>query len=340
MKKIVAILALMLCAAMPFKAEASDPSVMVTIEGDQIRAYNLDVPNGKYIYYTQTADENGDVKRILKDNVLVIRMSDGSKIDPMDEKSVARLNNETSGKSSSGKSDIVIGVGHKKAEVAEEKTEEPEQEAADEYQPTIYEAIGGFFDVKKKGQHIRAGLDGRDVLEFRLIGGTKDLAVVEPTKGLEYKGYSYHIPEYVMIDGEQYTVTTVDEDAFKWKWGNDELTELTLPRTLKYIGNYAFYGCTRIPEIIIPDSVVTIGEWAFGACGAACSFFKEIYIPKTVKSIGDEAFRNVGNRRSYRGYFQGNLTSCPNYITMSNCTDYGIDEEALERYLYNESRKK
>ena len=45
------------------------------------------------------------------------------------------------------------------------------------------------------------------------------------------------------------------------------IRNLTLPPTLKTIGNYAFYYCRYLTgKLIIPDSVTSIGNWAFAYC--------------------------------------------------------------------------
>ena len=54
------------------------------------------------------------------------------------------------------------------------------------------------------------------------------------------------------------------------------------------VGNYAFYGCTGLTNITIPDSVTSIGYSAFEKCSGLTS----ITIPDSVTSIGSEAFRN------------------------------------------------
>lgn len=53
---------------------------------------------------------------------------------------------------------------------------------------------------------------------------------------------------------------------------------------------------------------------------------------KTVKRIGARAFLRLGPKTSYSGYYQGSLTCIPDWITTGNCTQYGIDEEAVEAY--------
>ena len=54
------------------------------------------------------------------------------------------------------------------------------------------------------------------------------------------------------------------------------------------IGNNAFYECTSLTEIDIPDSVTSIGEEAFLGCKSLTS----IEIPDSVTSIGERAFMN------------------------------------------------
>ena len=64
------------------------------------------------------------------------------------------------------------------------------------------------------------------------------------------------------------------------------LTSVTLPDSIKSIGDGAFYGCTSLKEINIPDSVTTIGMAAFSSCYA----LESITIPDSVTEIGRSAF--------------------------------------------------
>ncbi len=54
------------------------------------------------------------------------------------------------------------------------------------------------------------------------------------------------------------------------------------------IKDYAFYVCTDLANIEIPNSVTSIGKSAFRACDGLTS----VEIPNSVTSIGDDAFRN------------------------------------------------
>ncbi|MDE6026596.1 MAG: leucine-rich repeat domain-containing protein, partial [Muribaculaceae bacterium] len=62
--------------------------------------------------------------------------------------------------------------------------------------------------------------------------------------------------------------------------------DLMLPPTLQRIGAYAFYNCSDITSVTIPNSVTSIGKSAFFNCSKLIS----ITIPEAVKSIEDSAF--------------------------------------------------
>ncbi len=48
---------------------------------------------------------------------------------------------------------------------------------------------------------------------------------------------------------------------------NDVLTtDLIIPNGVTSIGNYAFYGCSGLTSVTIPNSVTSIGNYAFGEC--------------------------------------------------------------------------
>ena len=66
----------------------------------------------------------------------------------------------------------------------------------------------------------------------------------------------------------------------------EKLTELVIPDTVKSVKNYAFYDCTALTSVTIPDSVTSIGDYAFYNCYALTS----ITLPNSVASIGEAAF--------------------------------------------------
>ena len=65
------------------------------------------------------------------------------------------------------------------------------------------------------------------------------------------------------------------------------ITELVIPNTVTSIGDFVFYDCGGLTNITIPDSVTSIGYRAF----ADCKNLTSIEIPDSVTSIGDQAFK-------------------------------------------------
>lgn len=69
---------------------------------------------------------------------------------------------------------------------------------------------------------------------------------------------------------------------------NDSITEIILPDTLVSIGNNCFGKCTALNNLIIPNSVSDIHEYAF----SGCSSLESIIIPSGVSYLGYNAFED------------------------------------------------
>ncbi len=80
---------------------------------------------------------------------------------------------------------------------------------------------------------------------------------------------------------------------------NELVTELIIPDSVTSIGDYAFYGCSSLTNVTIPDGVTTIGDCAF----CHCSSLTSVTIPYSVKTIGSYAFWYCASLTSikYRG---------------------------------------
>ncbi len=64
------------------------------------------------------------------------------------------------------------------------------------------------------------------------------------------------------------------------------IQDLTIPNSVTSIGEYAFSGCTGLTSVSIPNSVTEIGDRAFYGCSGLTS----VTIPNSVTSIGYSAF--------------------------------------------------
>ena len=69
---------------------------------------------------------------------------------------------------------------------------------------------------------------------------------------------------------------------------------ITFDRNVTTIGGYAFYGCSSLISITIPDSVVSIRRSAFNGCSSLTS----ITIPNSVMSIEGFAFSDCSSLTS------------------------------------------
>ena len=65
------------------------------------------------------------------------------------------------------------------------------------------------------------------------------------------------------------------------------LSDIVIPDSVTSIGIGAFFNCSSLSNIVIPDSVTSIGGAAFFICGS----LSNIVIPDSVTSIGDSVFR-------------------------------------------------
>ena len=66
------------------------------------------------------------------------------------------------------------------------------------------------------------------------------------------------------------------------------LTNIVVNDTVSTIGNYAFSGCTAMPCFNIPASAISIGSYAFSGCAS----LSDVQISSSVKWIGSYAFQN------------------------------------------------
>ena len=97
--------------------------------------------------------------------------------------------------------------------------------------------------------------------------------------------------------GADYTITAIADGAsftsgmfFGYYYSSPgyHIQSLTLPATLKTIGNYAFTYCSGLTgALTIPDSVTRIGSGAFESCSGLTG---ALTIGNSVTSIGDSAF--------------------------------------------------
>ena len=102
-------------------------------------------------------------------------------------------------------------------------------------------------------------------------------------KDTNYSSYTgtVNVPASVANDGVTYSVTGVGASAFRMC---RDLTSVSLPENVNYIGRMAFYNA-GLTGIDIPDAVTAIGDSAF----YACTGLSDLTIPANVSSLGTNA---------------------------------------------------
>ena len=141
------------------------------------------------------------------------------------------------------------------------------------------------------------------------IGGVsytldKNLLTAQVSPGfLSYSG-SIFIPTEVTYENHIFTTVGIDERSF---WKCNDITSITIPNGVLFIGDYAFEECTSLTSVRIPESLTSIGEYCFSDCSSLSS----INIPDGVTYIGHAAFIDCNNVDSIN--IPGSLMRISNY---------------------------
>ena len=129
-------------------------------------------------------------------------------------------------------------------------------------------------------------------------------------------GYGYYysgninIPETVTYMNRTRSVTSIGYEAFFDCTG---LTSVTIPNSVTSIGYEAFFDCTGLTSVTIPNSVTSIGDFAFEYCSGLTS----VTIPNSVTSIGSNTFYGCTGLTSVT--IPNSVTSI-GYMAFYNCT--------------------
>ena len=148
--------------------------------------------------------------------------------------------------------------------------------------------------------------DGVMILYNIISYEDKTCEVTSDSKPAFYSGV-VRIPATIKTHNSvEYKVIGIGEKAFDTCY---DLTDVTIPISVKSIGKNAFIHCSRLTSVTIPNSVITIGESAFMDCKGLTS----LTIGNFVKSIEDWAFSSCSGLTSL---------NIPNSVTSIGCGSF------------------
>lgn len=140
-----------------------------------------------------------------------------------------------------------------------------------------------------------------------------------------------------VIDGINYYLNSSEKTAEVRSSSNKYSGDIIIPETVEYngvtynvtsIGNKAFYGCSSLTSIDLPDGLISIGWQAFHDCSSLTS----IDLPDGLTSIGEEAFWGCSSLD--RIYLRGErpFTYNPNSCLFGYNRAIIVSESAIDTY--------
>lgn len=134
------------------------------------------------------------------------------------------------------------------------------------------------------------------------------------------------VPEKIAVPNSEMTfyITSIDRNAF---WECKHLREIVIPEGVKSIGEYAFCRCYSLSRIIMNKGIESIDRYAFYNCE---SLF-EIIIPEGMRSIGERAFASC--------YSLTNVVLPKNYVDIADNAFEGTPIKTIKSNLYEDVKE-
>jgi len=114
--------------------------------------------------------------------------------------------------------------------------------------------------------------------------------------------------KFVDLNLQGCTSTTIPDGRIENTWNGStmtstyygafvgcRLTAITLPESVKTIGKYAFYNCKRLAQLTLPSGLTEIRQGAFGNNASGIkSALQSVSLPAGLQIIGEHAFSSSG----------------------------------------------
>ena len=161
--------------------------------------------------------------------------------------------------------------------------------------------------------------EGANNFDFEVIDEKGGTAKVTAVRNKSKKDIS--IPEFVILDGNVYTVAEIGDMSF----ADSEVETVYIPETVTTIGEKAFYNCRNLETINLPVSLSVINAQAF----MNCTFLVNINVPDRLTGIGEQAFRNCSSLISFNIPSSVGVIDAYAFAGCESLTDIGAIPENL-----------
>lgn len=111
---------------------------------------------------------------------------------------------------------------------------------------------------------------------------------------------SLDIPVTVRLNDKVYAVVAIMQRNYYY--GRENIKSITLPKTLRYIGDYGLADCNNVKEITIPENVEYIGNYVFENDDSLTRVKSEAAVPPSLGSFGRNNLKITIPRESFHAY--------------------------------------
>ena len=122
-------------------------------------------------------------------------------------------------------------------------------------------------------------------LYYILNDATLEASLTKPNFNVmsSYGMSSITVPSEVKYNKKTYKVTSIEREALMHE---NALTSITIPNTVSWIGEWAFYECENLTSVTLPGSIIRIERGVFNECKS----LKQITLPEGITQISPFAF--------------------------------------------------
>lgn len=189
--------------------------------------------------------------------------------------------------------------------------------------------------------------------DYALAGELSEIGSEEILNDSEGKGWSFNSQTGVLtIIDDSYTLLdfdfkdevvecVIENGVTEIKAGSlrhyENLQNITIPGSVKAIGDDAFAGCIKLKSVVIPNGVTAINEQTF----IGCTSLEKVVIPDGIKYIWARAFANC---ESLTDINIPSSTGCLGEYSFYNCcslTEFTIPDSVtiIGKQAFNRCRK-